>query len=146
MTADEFNHLCDAAFGAHMPDFEPYAGLPRERLMELMEEATRADPGSAFLSAATAVRGRRQAGRLGPSGRGSTPRSAASPWRGRTTRPSPRKTRTDTVPHSGGSGGSGTRRSGSTSGTRRSPGSWSWRWSGGDRGREGPARVADGGG
>jgi hypothetical protein len=65
MTAGEFNHLCDVAFAAHMPDFEPYASMPRARLMELMEEATHADPGSAFLPAAAADRGQRQAGRLG---------------------------------------------------------------------------------
>jgi hypothetical protein len=65
MTADEFNHLCDPAVAAHMPDFEPYASIPRERLMELMEEAAHADPGSAFLPAAAADRGQRQAGRLG---------------------------------------------------------------------------------
>ena len=65
MTADEFNHLFDAAVTAHMPDFEPDASMPRARLMELMEEATHAAPGSTFLSAATAMRGQRQTSRLG---------------------------------------------------------------------------------
>jgi hypothetical protein len=35
MTVDEFNHFCDAAVAAHMPDFEPYASMPRVRLMQL---------------------------------------------------------------------------------------------------------------
>jgi hypothetical protein len=60
MTADEFNHLFDAAVTAHMPDFEPDASRAAHGRMEA---ANRSAPASGFQSANTTVRGQHRAGR-----------------------------------------------------------------------------------
>ena len=78
MTADEFNHLFDAAVTAHMPDFEPYASRAAHGLME----ASIPRRSCVSISIRQHHRARAAPSRstgLVPSGSCSTPRSTYSP-------------------------------------------------------------------